>query len=96
MTSLIQQDRSQTLRRAAVRATLTPSVHNTQPWRFVLSGNALEIHADRSRPLRVLDPRGRQMTLSCGCARQMGLLPHRRRRPHRPRPRHYTSVRLRS
>ena len=42
MTSLIQQDRSQTLRRAAVRAKLTPSVHNTQPWRFVLSGNALE------------------------------------------------------
>jgi DNA-binding NarL/FixJ family response regulator len=24
------------LRRAAVRATLAPSVHNTQPWRFVL------------------------------------------------------------
>ena len=68
MTSLMQQDRSQTLRRAAVRATLAPSVHNTQPWRFVLSADALEIHADRSRQLRVLDPRGRQLTLSCGCA----------------------------
>jgi hypothetical protein len=43
-------------------------VHNTQPWRFVLSADALEIHADRSRQLRVLDPRGRQLTLSCGCA----------------------------
>ena len=51
-----------------MRATLAPSVHNTQPWRFVLSPDALEIHADRSRQLRVLDPRGRQMTLSCGCA----------------------------
>ena len=68
MTSLIQPDRSQTLRRAAVRATLAPSIHNTQPWRFVLSADALEIHADRSRQLRVLDPRGRQMTISCGCA----------------------------
>jgi nitroreductase len=68
MSSLIHQDRSQTLRRAAVRATLAPSIHNTQPWRFVLSADALEIHADRSRQLRVLDPRGRQMTISCGCA----------------------------
>jgi hypothetical protein len=68
MTSLIGQDRSQTLRRAAVRATRAPSIHNTQPWRFVLSADVLEIHADRSRQLRVLDPRGRQMTVSCGCA----------------------------
>ena len=68
MTSPIQQDRSQTLRRAAVRATLAPSIHNTQPWRFVLSADALEIHADRSRQLQVLDLQGRQMTISCGCA----------------------------
>jgi hypothetical protein len=68
MTSLIHQDRAQTLRRAAVRATLAPSIHNTQPWRFVLSADALEIYTDRSRQLRVLDPRGRQMTISCGCA----------------------------
>jgi len=68
MTSLIHLDRAQTLRRAAVRATLAPSIHNTQPWRFVLSADALEIHADRSRQLLVLDPRGRQMTISCGCA----------------------------
>lgn len=68
MTSLIHQDRAQTLRRAAVRATLAPSIHNTQPWRFVLSAGVLEIHADWTRRLRVLDPRGRQMTISCGCA----------------------------
>jgi hypothetical protein len=68
MTALIRQERGQTLRRAAVRATLAPSIHNTQPWRFVLSADALEIHADPARQLRVLDPRGRQMTISCGCA----------------------------
>lgn len=59
---------TQALRRAAVRATLAPSVHNTQPWRFVLSGDALEIHADPLRRLQVLDPTGRQMLISCGCA----------------------------
>ena len=53
---------------AAVRATLAPSVHNTQPWWFVLRGSSLEIHADWNRRLRVLDPRGRQLLISCGCA----------------------------
>ena len=56
------------LRRSAVRATLAPSVHNTQPWRFELRPPTLSIVADRSRQLRVLDPTGRQLTISCGCA----------------------------
>ncbi len=56
------------LRRAAVRATLAPSVHNTQPWRFVIGHGTLDIHADSSRQLQVLDPSGRQLTISCGCA----------------------------
>lgn len=56
------------LRRAAVRATLAPSVHNTQPWRFVLSPDALEIHADWNRQLQILDPTRRQLLISCGCA----------------------------
>lgn len=60
--------RAQALRQAAVRATLAPSVHNTQPWRFVIGPDTLEIHADRARQLRVLDPTGRQLLISCGCA----------------------------
>jgi hypothetical protein len=59
---------TQVLRRAVVRATLAPSVHNTQPWRYVISKGALEIHADWTRKLRVLDPTGRQLLISCGCA----------------------------
>jgi hypothetical protein len=56
------------LRQAAVRATLAPSVHNTQPWRLILGPNRLDIGADWDRQLRVLDPRGRQLLISCGCA----------------------------
>lgn len=56
------------LRHAAERAVLAPSVHNTQPWTFVLHPDALEIHADPSRQLTVLDPRGRQLMISIGCA----------------------------
>jgi len=54
--------------RAAARGVLAPSVHNTQPWRFVISRGWLELHADPQRQLRVLDPRGRQLMISCGCA----------------------------
>jgi hypothetical protein len=68
MTSVASRQQMIALRRAAVRAVRAPSVHNTQPWRFVLGRETLEIHADPARQLRVLDPRGRQMTLSCGCA----------------------------
>jgi hypothetical protein len=59
---------AQALRQAAIRATLAPSVHNTQPWRFVIGHDTLEIHATWTRKLRVLDPTGRQLIISCGCA----------------------------
>ncbi|HST48526.1 Acg family FMN-binding oxidoreductase [Jatrophihabitans sp.] len=59
---------TEALRRAAVRATWAPSVHNTQPWRFVIGHGVLEVHADFSRRLQVLDPTGRQLIISCGCA----------------------------
>jgi hypothetical protein len=58
---------------AAVRwivtvATRAPSVHNTQPWRFTWDGRQLDLHADLSRRLAVIDPDGRQLVLSCGAA----------------------------
>ena len=49
---------------SAVRA---PSLHNTQPWRFTVSGDAIELYADTSRQLLV-DPDGREMLISCGAA----------------------------
>src|SRR5689334_9250765 len=56
------------LRHVAYRAHAAPSVHNTQPWRFRIGPHHLTIVADRLRQLPVLDPTGRQLTLSCGCA----------------------------
>src|SRR4051794_25016540 len=68
MTTYLSARRTTALRRAAVRATLAPSVHNTQPWRLHLRPGELRIHADRARHLAVLDPTMRQLTISCGCA----------------------------
>ena len=68
MTTIANPQVKATLRRAAVRATRAPSVHNTQPWRLHLANGRLSMFADRSRQLRVLDPMSRQMTISCGCA----------------------------
>lgn len=68
MSMATESELSRTLRRAAIRATRAPSVHNTQPWRFVVRAGGLEIMADWSRRLAVLDPRGRQLLMSCGCA----------------------------
>jgi len=44
-----------------------PSVHNTQPWRFEVGEQAIELYADTSRQL-LEDPAGREMLISCGAA----------------------------
>jgi hypothetical protein len=50
------------------RAGCAPSIHNTQPWHFFVRPDFLELHGDNNRQLRALDPTGRQMVISCGCA----------------------------
>lgn len=55
--------------RALVGAAGTaPSIHNTQPWRFRVSGDVIELRGDPDRMLWVADPRGRALHLSCGAA----------------------------
>jgi iron-sulfur cluster repair protein YtfE (RIC family) len=49
-------------------AVLAPSSHNSQPWRFRLAGDAVELVADRSRALPVVDPDDRELVMSCGAA----------------------------
>jgi nitroreductase len=66
--SSVQEETKALFRKAAARASLAPSVHNTQPWQFVVRPDVLELHGDNNRQLRALDPTGRQMVISCGCA----------------------------
>lgn len=49
-------------------AVLAPSSHNTQPWRFRVCEEFVEVFADRSRGLPVVDPDDRALTISCGAA----------------------------
>lgn len=56
------------LAEAATMAGYAPSVHNTQPWRWRVLPDRLELHADRSRQLAAIDPNGRLLLISCGSA----------------------------
>ncbi len=49
-------------------AVLAPSSHNTQPWLFRVAGGALELYADRTRALPVVDPDDRALVISCGAS----------------------------
>ncbi|BEL06010.1 NAD(P)H nitroreductase [Actinoplanes sichuanensis] len=51
--------------RASLRA---PSVFNTQPWTWRLTGDVLELSSDPARRLGVTDAEGRLLLLSCGGA----------------------------
>jgi hypothetical protein len=62
------------MRVVAEFASLAPSVHNTQPWRFVARNQALEVHADPGRALHYLDQGHRQMYISCGAAAEFARL----------------------
>jgi len=54
---------------AAVEAAgLAPSIHNTQPWRWRFREDTLELFADLSRAVPVIDPDHRQLLISCGAA----------------------------
>jgi hypothetical protein len=49
-------------------ATLAANGHNTQPWKFAIKDNAIEIHPDYGRELSVVDPDHRELWISLGCA----------------------------
>ena len=47
----------------AIRA---PSLHNSQPWRWVAGGGVLELYADPTRIGQSTDSTGREVLISCG------------------------------
>jgi len=49
-------------------ATLAPSGHNTQPWKFSITGDCIRIFPDFTRALPVVDPDNRELYISLGCA----------------------------
>ncbi len=51
-------------------ATMAPSMHNTQPWRFHYqpASQTVELYADPARMLRFGDPDGRALHIACGAA----------------------------
>ena len=49
-------------------AALAPSGHNTQPWKFAVSGSTIRILPDFSRRLPAVDPHDRELWISLGCA----------------------------
>ena len=53
---------------AVEAAVWAPSVHNTQPWSFAVSGDTISVRADPERRLPHQDPAGREMLISIGAA----------------------------
>jgi len=53
---------------AIALANHAPSVHNTQPWRWLVDDTSVRLMADRTREVPATDPDGRDLLLSCGAA----------------------------
>ncbi len=49
-------------------AILAPSSHNTQPWKFAVYPDSIDLRVDPERWLRVADADQRELYLSAGCA----------------------------
>jgi hypothetical protein len=49
-------------------AAMAPSVHNSQPWRFRVLPDRIELHADPARRLPATDPGDKELRLACGAA----------------------------
>ncbi|AKN17855.2 NAD(P)H nitroreductase [Mycobacterium haemophilum DSM 44634] len=54
------------VKKALLLACRAPSVHNSQPWRWVLEGAVLRLFVDPRRWVRSTDRSGREAIISCG------------------------------
>lgn len=60
--------RAEQLRFLVNYAVLAPSNHNSQPWKFCIRDDSMDVLIDKSRMLSFIDPHLRQMKMSCGAA----------------------------
>lgn len=56
------------LRELVRYATLAANGHNTQPWKFDIQENTIDIYPDYSRRVPIIDPDDRELWISLGCA----------------------------
>ncbi len=57
---------AEAIRGAVALACRAPSLHNSQPWRWVADGARLHLWADPRRAMQATDHTGRELLLSCG------------------------------
>jgi hypothetical protein len=55
-------------------AVLAANAHDTQPWRFQVGSDRIDVYADAERHLGAMDPFRREMHLSLGCALENAVL----------------------
>lgn len=53
---------------AVALACRAPSLHNSQPWRWVASGSNVDLFVDPDRTVNATDTSGREAIISCGAA----------------------------
>lgn len=53
---------------AVTLAGRAPSLHNSQPWRWVATTDSVQLFLDRSRAPKYTDTSGRELVISCGAA----------------------------
>lgn len=53
---------------AITLANRAPSVHNTQPWHWMIGEKSIHLMADQTRRVPITDVEGRDLLLSCGAA----------------------------
>ena len=54
------------IKNALKMACRAPSIHNSQPWHWVLDGDGLQLFFDRLRQVDIADSSGREAIMSCG------------------------------
>lgn len=56
----------ETVRSVVALALRAPSIHNSQPWRWIVGDNSVHLFADPYRHLPITDPDSRDLLVSCG------------------------------